>query len=107
MMLAGRPLATTRFAAFAVTHAAVPPRAIDTASRGLRARSATVAATGTAPNVPYCIAVQIGGNAPLGRSLAERKTPISVSDRARRASTAAPARTPTPSATPAISREDD
>ena len=55
MMFAGRPRATTRFTAFAVSHAAVPPTAIEAARRGFRAARATLAATGTAPNVPYCM----------------------------------------------------
>src|SRR3954467_12655841 len=106
MMLAGRPLATTRFAAFAVTHAAVPPSAIEPARRGLRAARATTAAAGTAPNVPYCIAVQTAGNAAFGSVLADLKISISVSDRVRRASAAEPARTPKPRANPATLRAD-
>src|SRR3954469_12522189 len=106
MMLAGRPLATTRFAAFAVTHAAVPPSAIEPARRGLRAARATTAAAGTAPNVPYCIAVQTAGNAAFGSVLADLNISISVSDRVRRASAAEPARTPKPSANPATLRAD-
>src|SRR3954447_4077461 len=107
MMLAGRPRATTRFAALAVTHAAVPPTAMAAARRGRRATTATADRTGTAPKVPYCIAAQMGGNAWLGNVLAERNRSISVADRARRARTADPARIPKPIARPARSRPRD